>query len=55
MDFEEINKQLDSAYKSALDEIGYPNIKKLESKKLILISKDALLKLIVNQDYFRRL
>lgn len=52
MDFEEIGKKLDSAYTSALNEIGYSNIKKLESRNLVLISKDVLLKLIVNQDCY---
>ena len=55
MDFEEISKQLDFAYKSALDEIGHLALKKLDSKDLVLISKDALLRLIANQDYYSNL
>jgi hypothetical protein len=55
VNFEEIGKQLDSAYKSGINEIGCLNMNKLESKDLVLISKGALLNLIVNQDYFKRL
>ena len=52
MNFQEINEQLDSAYKSAFDEIGHLNMNRLESRDLVLISKDTLLRLIANQNYF---
>ena len=52
MDFKEINKQLNDAYIAGIDEIGHLNMNKLESRDLVLISKDALLRLIANQNYF---